>query len=89
MHFRLLIDEINAYDEKTKEQEKSLGEQTLEAGIVNNARIKDYKKTSMLKPVTIFQQFLRKMETGITIFLLISLSFLTSDFIRRLQMKSI
>lgn len=63
----MLLNEINAYDEKTKEQEKSLGEQNLPTtSTTNKSRIKDYKKTSMLKPVNIFEQFLRKMEDKTT-----------------------
>lgn len=56
------MDEINAYDAKTKEQEESFGEKTADVGFTNKARIKDYKKTSMLKPVGIFDEFLRKLE---------------------------
>ncbi|KAG5892628.1 hypothetical protein JTB14_019716 [Gonioctena quinquepunctata] len=56
----LLIDEINAYDEKTKEQEKSLKE--IDATFTQKLKIKDYKKTSLLKAVSIFEEFLRPLE---------------------------
>lgn len=56
----MLIDEINAYDEKTKEQEKALLEGDNNA--TQKARIKDYKKTSLLKAVGIFEEFLRPLE---------------------------
>ncbi|XP_015119669.1 DNA primase small subunit [Diachasma alloeum] len=48
-----LIDEINAYDEKDK---------TVEGGLENARKIKDYKKTSMNKSLHLFQEFLRAME---------------------------
>lgn len=55
----LLVDEINIYDGKTKEQEVSINDQQLEEGFVSTKTVKDYKKTSMLKPVSIFEEFLR------------------------------
>lgn len=58
----LLVDEINAYDAKTKEQEEKLDEKALEEGVNTVKRIKDYKKTSLLKPVNIFEEFLRGFE---------------------------
>lgn len=57
----MLIDEINCYDQKTKEQEESLKEGETESA-VNKTRIKDYKKTSLLKAVTLFEEFLRALE---------------------------
>lgn len=59
--FSLLIDEINLYDQKTKEQEQSLREGDTDS-TVNKTRIKDYKKTSLLKAVTLFEEFLRILE---------------------------
>jgi len=52
--YSVLIDEINEYDKKQKE-------------IINDAnlssnRLKDYKKTSLLKSVNIFEEFLRSLE---------------------------
>ncbi|KAJ8917599.1 hypothetical protein NQ315_000082 [Exocentrus adspersus] len=58
----LLIDEINSYDEKTKEQEKSLNE--TDDSVIQKIKIKDYKKTSLLKAVSIFEEFLRPLEKG-------------------------
>jgi DNA primase small subunit len=54
IYFSVLIDEINEYDKKQKE-------------IINDAnlssnRLKDYKKTSLLKSVNIFEEFLRNLE---------------------------
>lgn len=57
----LLVDEINAYDQKTKEQDQSLKEGEID-GTLNKTRIKDYKKTSLLKAVTLFEEFLRTLE---------------------------
>lgn len=53
-YYSVLIDEINEYDKKQKE-------------IINDAnlssnRLKDYKKTSLLKSVNIFEEFLRSLE---------------------------
>lgn len=50
----VLIDEVNEYEKKQKE-------------IINDAnmstnRLKDYKKTSLLKSVNIFEEFLRNLE---------------------------
>lgn len=55
-----MVDEINAYDEKTKEQEKHLMETG--AVVTQVSKIKDYKKTSLLKIVNIFEEFLRNLE---------------------------
>lgn len=52
----LLLNEINAFDEKTSE--------ALETPEDKN-RIKDYKKTSMFKGIVIFEEFLRKLEQSI------------------------
>lgn len=62
--FSQLMDEINAYDAKTKEQEKNLLE-TSQIGDEHtiNIKIKDYKKTSLLKYVTVFNEFLRGLQT--------------------------
>lgn len=49
-----LIDEINTFDAK---EEAAREEYTLTA-----KRIKDYKKTSMNKPLHLFQEFLRGLE---------------------------
>ncbi|KAK9879506.1 hypothetical protein WA026_006574 [Henosepilachna vigintioctopunctata] len=50
----LLDQEINEYDAKTK---------TLSEGVENSPmKIKDYKKTSLLKSVVIFEQFIRSIE---------------------------
>lgn len=56
----MLVDEINAYDQKTKEQEQSLME--TDDSTVNKIKIKDYKKTSLLKAVSTFEEFLRSLE---------------------------
>lgn len=58
----MLIDEINSYDQKTKEQEQSLTEGEIDTTAVNKTKIKDYKKTSLLKAVTLFEEFLRALE---------------------------
>lgn len=58
----MLVNEINAYDEKTKEQEAQLDDKVLEEGVVSVKRIKDYKKTSLLKPISVFEQFLRGLD---------------------------
>lgn len=55
-----MVDEINSYDQKTKEQEKSLME--TEEAVSQKVRIKDYKKTSLLKAVSLFEEFLRPLE---------------------------
>lgn len=54
--FSVLIDEINAYEKKQKE-------------IINDAnlssnRLKDYKKTSLMKSVNVFEEFLRNLENS-------------------------
>lgn len=64
-YFSLLVDEINSYDEKTKEQEANLEEKNLEDGVVSIKRIKDFKKTSLLKPISVFEQFLRTLEKSL------------------------
>nr|CAH7713039.1 unnamed protein product [Callosobruchus chinensis] len=56
----MLVDEINAYDKKTKEQEEALME--TDQTVTQKAKIKDYKKTSLLKAVTLFEEFLRPLE---------------------------
>ncbi|CAH0555024.1 unnamed protein product [Brassicogethes aeneus] len=56
----VLVDEINAYDKKTKEQEESLMD--AEDSTVAKIKIKDYKKTSLLKAVGVFEEFLRNLE---------------------------
>lgn len=61
----LLVNEINAYDEKTKEQEAQLDDKVLEEGVVSVKRIKDYKKTSLLKPISVFEQFLRGLDKAL------------------------
>ncbi|XP_075163656.1 DNA primase small subunit [Haematobia irritans] len=50
-----LLQEINAFDEKNKNEEES----------DEKSRIKDYKKTSMFKGVVVFEEFVRKLETGL------------------------
>lgn len=57
----MLIDEINLYDQKTKEQEQSFKEGETDTA-ATKTRIKDYKKTSLLKAVTLFEEFLRAVE---------------------------
>lgn len=51
-----MIDEINAYEKKQKE--------IVNDANVSNVRLKDYKKTSMLKSVNIFEEFLRNLESS-------------------------
>lgn len=59
----LLVNEINAYDQKTQEQEQSLRKEEMMTTVaVNKTRIKDYKKTSLLKAVTVFEEFLKAVE---------------------------
>lgn len=58
----LLANEINAYDAKTKEQEENLVDKNLEEKTVAVNKIRDYKKTSLLKPVNTFDEFLRGLE---------------------------
>ncbi|KAM7358953.1 DNA primase small subunit [Cochliomyia hominivorax] len=50
-----LLQEINAFDQKTKTKEDS----------DEKLRIKDYKKTSMFKGVVVFEEFLRKVESSL------------------------
>ncbi|CAO1378370.1 unnamed protein product [Diamesa tonsa] len=52
----LLLEEINEFDEKTKESLEESEEKS---------RIKDYKKTSIFKGIVIFEEFLRKLEQSI------------------------
>ncbi|GJQ74297.1 hypothetical protein Trydic_g13453, partial [Trypoxylus dichotomus] len=54
----LLVDEINAYDALTKKQEEDLGD----TGDISFARIRDYRKTSLLKPVNTFEEFISVLE---------------------------
>lgn len=49
-----LIEEINVYDVKDKAEEETYD--------LNKKRIKDYKKTSLNKPLHVFQEFLRHLE---------------------------
>ena len=49
---RLLIDEIDEYDRKREQLD----------GANDSVKIKDYKKTSMNKSVSIFLQFVKPME---------------------------
>lgn len=51
---RLLDHEINEYDAKTKTMN--------EGADGTQKKIKDYKKTSLLKSVVIFEQFIRSLE---------------------------
>lgn len=51
----VLIDEINEYDKKQKE--------IINDANLNSNRLKDYKKTSLLKSVNIFEEFLRNLES--------------------------
>lgn len=56
-----LIEEINAYDKKTMEQEQHLMDS--DAGMTpSKSKIKDYKKTSLLNSVAVFEEFLRAQE---------------------------
>lgn len=57
----MLIKEVDAYDEKTKKQEESVSG----IDVTSKSRIKDYKKTSLLGPISLFIEFLRDMEKGI------------------------
>lgn len=50
-----LIEEINAFDTKENEQGESVD---------NVKRIKDYKKTSLNKPLHAYQEFLRGLENS-------------------------
>ncbi|KAL1491623.1 hypothetical protein ABEB36_012194 [Hypothenemus hampei] len=59
-----LIDEVDAYDKKTKEQEANLPEGQ-ESALNNRGKIKDFKKTSLLKSVNLFNEFLRNLEKDI------------------------
>ncbi|XP_044268806.1 DNA primase small subunit [Tribolium madens] len=54
-----LLDEVNSYDAKTKAQEQALAENSQ-----TSVKIKDYKKTSLLKYVTIFFEFLRGLQAS-------------------------
>ncbi|XP_018326121.1 DNA primase small subunit isoform X2 [Agrilus planipennis] len=56
-----IMDEVNAYDAKTMEQESSVSDITTEESVVSR-NIKDIKKTSLLKPVTIFNEFVKQLE---------------------------
>nr|XP_022908428.1 DNA primase small subunit [Onthophagus taurus] len=53
-----LVDEINEYDAKTNEQKNEMGDDPIKTTSV----IKDYKKTSLLKPINLFGEFIRGME---------------------------
>lgn len=50
----LLIDEINEYEKKQK--------LIMSDANLSGNRLKDYKKTSLLKSVNIFEEFLRNLE---------------------------
>lgn len=50
----VLIDEVNEYEKKQK--------QIINDANVSTNRLKDYKKTSLLKSVNIFEEFLRNLE---------------------------
>ncbi|CRK96576.1 CLUMA_CG010024, isoform A [Clunio marinus] len=52
----LLLDEINEFDGKRNEIAETPEDKS---------RIKDYKKTSMFKGITIFEEFLRKLEQSL------------------------
>lgn len=52
----MLIEEINEYEKKQKE--------IINDANLSNNRLKDYKKTSMLKGVNIFEEFLRNLENS-------------------------
>lgn len=64
------MDEINEYEKKTKLQEEGLKkdntEDKTEEVVVNVVKIKDYKKTSLLKPVNVFNEFLRGLKKAAT-----------------------
>ncbi|CAG9764976.1 unnamed protein product [Ceutorhynchus assimilis] len=57
----MIINEVDAYDKKTKEQEETLME-TDEPSVTNQVKIKDYKKTSLLRPINLFSEFLKNLE---------------------------
>lgn len=52
----LLLEEINAFDEKRSEVAEAAEDKS---------RIKDVKKTSMYKGIQIFEEFLRKLESSV------------------------
>ncbi|KAI4461300.1 dna primase small subunit [Holotrichia oblita] len=54
----LLVDEINAYDAQTKKQEEDLGD----SQDISITRVRDYRKTSLLKPVNTFEEFVSGLE---------------------------
>lgn len=66
--YSLLIKEISEHDSKTIEQEKDAmitGEPEDEKNIMAAlTTMADYKKTSLLKPVRIFDEFIRGLETA-------------------------
>lgn len=51
---RGIVAEVDAYDRKTKEQ--------VEGGEAPRAKIPDFKKTSLIKPLSLFAEFLRELE---------------------------
>jgi len=51
-----LIDEVNEYEKKQKEIINDVN--------LSSNRLKDYKKTSLLKSVNIFEEFLRNLENS-------------------------
>ncbi|KAH1003165.1 DNA primase small subunit [Dendroctonus ponderosae] len=57
---RAIMDEVDAYDRKTKEQVDG-GEAP---SAPHRARIPDFKKTSLIKPFSLFAEFLRELERG-------------------------
>ncbi|XP_076251404.1 DNA primase small subunit isoform X2 [Rhynchophorus ferrugineus] len=56
-----LMEQIDLYDKKTKEQDNMTME--TDESTLNKFKIKDYKKTSLLGPVNIFMEFLRGLES--------------------------
>lgn len=52
--FSQIVEEVKRYDDKQ-------GELMLEEDKLS--RVKDYKKTSMIKSVTVFNEFVRNLET--------------------------
>lgn len=53
----MLIDEVNAYDEKDKQA-------TLDGEKIVAKKIKDYKKTSLNKSLHLFEEFLRSLQVA-------------------------
>jgi DNA primase small subunit len=55
----LLLDEINAFDEKLDKTNDT------KDAAEEKSRIKDYKKTSLFKGIVIFEEFVRKLEQSV------------------------